>query len=61
MIFENNIGVQMVIFFAPKIINNLFHEIIFWTVCMYKFGPSEISWCVAKCLTEGSWWYSETS
>jgi len=29
MIFENNIDVQLVFFFAPKIINNLFHQLIF--------------------------------
>jgi len=25
------------------------------------FWPSEIPWCVDTCLTEGLWWYSETS
>jgi len=37
MIFENNIGVQLVFFFAPKIMNNLFHRMIFWRVYMYNF------------------------
>ena len=25
------------------------------------FWPSDISWCVDKCIIEGWWWYSETS
>ena len=25
------------------------------------FWPSEISWCVDKCITEGWWWHSKTS
>ena len=31
-----------------------------WCACTI-FWPSEISWCVDKCITEGWWWYSETS
>ena len=37
MIFENNIGVQQVFFLAPKIMNNLFHQMVFWRVCVYNF------------------------
>jgi len=61
MIFENNICVQLVLFFAPNIVNNLLHQ-IFSERCTYTiFLPSERLWCVAKCLTEGWWWCSETS
>ena len=30
-------------------------------VHVYNFWPSEIPWFVDKCITEGWWWYSETS
>ena len=31
-----------------------------WCTCTI-FKPSEISWCVDKCIIEGWWWHSETS
>jgi len=52
----------LVFFFAPQSINSLFHQMFFWTMCVYNFFlPSEIPWCVAKSLTERWWWHSETS
>ena len=30
-------------------------------VYVYNFWPSEIFWCVDKCIIEGWWWHSETS
>jgi len=52
---------QLVFFFAQKSINNLLHQMFFkWCTCTI-FWPSEIPWCVDKCIIEGWWWYSETS
>ena len=31
-----------------------------WCTCTI-FKPSQISWCVDKCIIEGWWWHSETS
>ena len=43
-------------------IHNLPHQMFFkWCTCTI-FWPSDISWCVDKCIIEGlKWWYSETS
>ena len=51
----------LVFFFAQKSINNLLHQMFFCTVCVCNVWPSEIPWFMDKRLTEGWWWYSETS
>ena len=51
----------LVYFFGPKSINNLLHRMFFWMVYMYDFLAKLKCWCMAKCLTEGWWWYPETS
>jgi len=50
---RNKTGVH----FCPKSIKNLLHQMFFWKVYVYNFWPSEIPWCVDKCITEGRWWY----
>jgi len=61
MIFKNNIGAQLGFFFSEKLRNILLHQCFSERCTCTVFWPSEIPWCVAKCLTEGWWWYSETS
>ena len=52
---------QLVFFFAQKSITTCpikcFSK---WCTCTI-FRPSEISWCVDKCIIKGWWWHSETS
>ena len=52
---------QLVLFFAKKVQTicpiKCFSK---WCTCTI-FRPSDISWCVDKCIIEGWWWHSETS
>jgi len=53
---------QLAFFFAPKSTNNLFHQMFYWMVCAYNFVTKWNTWCFAKGLTEGWWWWHpETS
>jgi len=38
-------------------------QMFLWMVYIYNFLTkwNTVPWCVAKCLTEGCWWYLETS
>ena len=48
------------VLFCSKSINNPIKCFSKWCTCT-SFRPSEISWCVDKCIIEGWWRHSETS
>ena len=55
-----NCNETICVLFCPKNITCPTKCFSKWCTCA-TFWPREIPWCVDKCITEGWWWYSETS